>query len=137
MRRLFIASHGKLASGIASSIEILCGSSEKATFFDAYLDEKTIKQQLENFFETVKEDDQVFLLSDLYGGSVNAEMFLELKRKNTTLIAGYNLALILELIATGNQFLSEADIEELVENSRLAMKVVKEENLKAETEDFF
>ena len=39
MRKYFISSHGKLASGFKSSIDVLLGQSNNVTVFDAYLDE--------------------------------------------------------------------------------------------------
>lgn len=71
MTKFFLSSHGHLASGLASSLDILLGGHDKVTVFDAYVDEKSLNDALDAFFQTVGEDDQVILLSDMYGGSVN------------------------------------------------------------------
>ena len=98
MLRLFLSSHGHLASGMKSSVEILSGANDRLTVFDAYVNEENVKDVLDHYFETVvKPEDEVILLSDLYGGSVNQVMYLYLNRPHTTLIAGVNLALVLEL----------------------------------------
>lgn len=127
MLKIFLSSHGHMASGIKSSLDILIGNTEKITVFDAYVDERNVKDVLEGFYETVSADDEVLLLSDLYGGSVNQVMFTFLNRPNTRLVSGVNLALVLELAI--KETVSDSELEELVENSRMMMKVVKIEAL--------
>ena len=124
-----------MASGMKSSIEIFCGQNNNLTVFDAYVDEKNVSEQLDAFYRTVGEDDQVILLSDLYGGSVNQQMYMYLAKPNTMLVAGVNLALVLELTALDS--ITEEGLERLVEQSREALKVVKPEESKTEEEDFF
>lgn len=137
MLKIFLSSHGRLASGIKSSLEILLGKSENVTVFDAYLDENSVKDKLHAFYKTVKPEDQVLLLSDLYGGSVNQVMCLYLERPNTMLVAGVNLALVLEL-AVRQEPISEEELQQLIEQSRSALKLVKLDLLNNEEEnDFF
>ena len=137
MKKILLASHGHMASGIKSSMNILFGSSDNITAFDAYVDEKSIEKVIEDFYAEVKEDDQVILLSDLYGGSVNQVMFTFLNRPNTRLVSGVNLALVLELAI--KETVSDSELEELVENSRMMMKVVRMEALADdnESDEFF
>ncbi len=135
MLKIFLSSHGHFASGLKSSLDILLGNSDVVTVFDAYIDEKIVQEQLELFYETVKEDDQILLLSDLYGGSVNQVMATYLDRPNTTLVAGVNLAFVLE-VATKEK-ISEEELEIIIKQSRNALKQVKLEELGDEEEDFF
>ena len=123
MLKIFLSSHGHMASGIKSSLDILIGNTDKITVFDAYVDEKNVQDVLDNFYKTVSEDDEVLLLSDLYGGSVNQVMFTYLNRPNTRLVSGVNLALVLELAI--KETISDSELEELVETSRMMMKIVK------------
>ena len=127
MLKIFLSSHGHMASGIKSSLDILIGNTDKITVFDAYVDEKNVQDVLDNFYKTVSEDDEVLLLSDLYGGSVNQVMFTYLNRPNTRLVSGVNLALVLELAI--KETISDSELEELVETSRMIMKIVKMEAL--------
>ena len=127
MLKIFLSSHGHMASGIKSSLDILIGNTDKITVFDAYVDEKNVQDVLDNFYKTVSEDDEVLLLSDLYGGSVNQVMFTYLNRPNTRLVSGVNLALVLELAI--KEAISDSELEELVETSRMMMKIVKIEAL--------
>lgn len=134
MLRIFLSSHGHFASGLKSSLDILIGNSDVVTVFDAYIDEKTVQEQLELFYEKTKEDDQILLLSDLYGGSVNQVMATYLDRPNTTLVAGVNLAFVLE-VATKEK-ISEEELEIIIKQSRNALKQVKLEEI-GDEEDFF
>lgn len=137
MVRLFLASHGHLASGMKSSLNILLGNSNRINVFDAYIDESSVQDKLNAFFESVSSDDQVILLSDLYGGSVNQAMYTYLERPNTKLIAGVNLALVLELAIKEND-LSDDELEQLVNSSREMLQLVKfDSSENSEEEDFF
>ena len=137
MLKIFISSHGRFASGIKSSVEILMGSNPRITVFDAYVTQESVQEKLDQFYETVKEDDKVLLLSDLYGGSVNQVMYTYLPRPNTRLIAGVNLALVLELAV--KEDVSDEELEQLVEKSRTMLRIVELDKSEAvkEDEDFF
>lgn len=138
MLRLFLSSHGHLASGMKSSVEILSGSNDRLTVFDAYVNEENVKDVLDHYFETVvKPEDEVILLSDLYGGSVNQVMYLYLDRPNVSLVAGVNLALVLELAV--RESVTKEELQKLVEQSRTMLRIVEPEADTAsdEQEDFF
>ena len=72
-------------------------------------------------------DDQVILLSDMYGGSVNSIMYTFLNRPNTTLIAGVNLALVIGLVIQDRE-LTREEIEDVVRQSREAIQIVELDN---------
>lgn len=124
MTRFFLSSHGHLASGLKSSIDILLGSSSRLTVFDAYVDEDSLEARLDGFYRELDPDDQVVLMSDMYGGSVNSVMYTFLDRPNTTLIAGVNLALVIGLLVN-EETLSRESIEEVIRQSREALRVVE------------
>ena len=136
MTRFFLASHGHLASGLASSIQILTGDSSRLRVFDAYVDGRSLEEELEAFYENMEEGDQMILLSDMYGGSVNSIMYPFLTRPNTTLIAGVNLALVIGLLL-GGEPLEPDTIKMVVEQSREAIRIVELEENPAEDEELF
>ena len=137
MLRILISSHGHFASGMKSSVEILMGPNPRITVFDAYVDQDSVQEHLDEFYSTVEPDDQVLLLSDLYGGSVNQVMYTYLTKPNTTLIAGVNLALVLELAV--KEEIDPEDLEALVEQSRSMLRIVPLDTSDQEEEhdDFF
>lgn len=137
MIKLFLSSHGTFASGLKSSVDILLGGAKNLTVFDAYLDETNPQDILTDYFAGVSAEDQVVLLSDLYGGSVNNLMYQWLSRPNTFLISGVNLALVLEL-GLYTEEVTDEYLEELVESSRAAMKLVRQDTTQSdESDDFF
>ena len=118
----------------ASSLDILLGGHDRVTVFDAYVDEKSLNDALDAFFQTVGEKDQVILLSDMYGGSVNSTMYTYLDRPNTTLVAGVNLALVIGLTILEGDIIRET-LESVIEQSREAIRIVDLEKSGEEEED--
>ena len=127
MVQFFLSSHGHLASGLKSSIGVLLGGCDRLTVFDAYVDEGSLEDALNSFYREVGRDDQVILLSDMYGGSVNSIMYTFLNRPNTTLIAGVNLALVIGLVIQDRE-LTREEIEDVVRQSREAIQIVELDN---------
>lgn len=120
--RLLLGSHGHLASGMATAIEILAGPQPHLTILDAYVDQRDIDEELKAYFASVPSEETVAMLSDLYGGSVNQKMYLYLERPHTYLIAGVNLALVLELCMQSE--VSLTTLHQLTEQSRQLQRVV-------------
>lgn len=135
MLKIFISSHGHFASGIMSAAEILFGKADNVTVFDAYLDESTVQEHIDRFWETVSEGDQVFLLSDLHCGSVNQAMYQYLGRADTTVITGINLSLVLDLLSRSD--VSPEEVDEIVASSREMLHVVQAEEISESQEKFF
>lgn len=124
MVKFFLSSHGHLASGMKTSIDILLGDSSRLTVFDAYVDERSLEDELNTFYSGVGPEDQVILLSDMYGGSVNSLMYTFLNRPNTTLLTGANLALVIGLVILDGP-ISREMLQEIVNQSREALKIVE------------
>ena len=64
MLKIFLASHGRFASGIESSCGILLGGSDNMTVFDAYIDQSTVQEHLDAFFTSVSSEDEVIMCRD-------------------------------------------------------------------------
>lgn len=139
MLKIFLSSHGHFASGMQSSLQIILGKIENLTVFDAYVDESSLQEQLDAFYADVTAEDRVILVSDQYGGSVNAEMFLYTQRPDTTLVTGVNMAFMLELCT--REGITDDELESLVETSRSMLRIVGAETAEnaaaPEKDDFF
>ena len=139
MVKFLLASHGKMASGMKMSLDILLGHSENVSVYDAYVDDTNITEEFDKFFASVSDDDQVIMLADMFGGSVSNMMYTRLTRSNTFLVSGVNLALVLELVAMSacGDFTKES-LETTIANSRDALKLVELDSSEENTEeDFF
>lgn len=134
MKKIVIASHAKMAKGIQSTLELFIGSDLDVTYMSAYVeDEPTIEEQIETFFNQLKEEDQAVIFTDMFGGSVNQKMVTaSQERENVFIIAGFNLPVVIEVIF-GVEVYTPENIKELVENGKNAMQLV--ENLAMTKED--
>ena len=71
MKQILIATHGKMASGIRYTAELIVGQLAEITTIDAYVTpEDNVEEQFKEFFEKHKED-RIIVFTDLMGGSVN------------------------------------------------------------------
>lgn len=138
MTKFFLSSHGHLASGMSSSLDVLLGTHDRLTYFDAYVDERSLNDALDRFFAGVEEGDQVILLSDMYGGSVNSIMYTYLDHPNTTLVAGVNLAMVIGLVILEGDITREM-LEQIMEQSREAIRIVdlEKDEMPEDTEELF
>ncbi|HIW70428.1 MAG TPA: PTS sugar transporter subunit IIA [Candidatus Limosilactobacillus merdipullorum] len=121
--KILIATHGKLASGLQSSINILTGKGDAVKVIDAYLDDSDYTPKIDAFIDSVVDDEQAVIFTDLYGGSVNQKVVTRLLPKgkgNIFLIANSNLAIILSilLLPEGTK-LSDDKIKELIDKSTI------------------
>lgn len=122
--RIFLSSHGKMASGMADSLSIFMAVPGRLAVYDAYVDgdDTTLAERLETFYTDVKAGDQVLLLSDIYGGSVNTEMCSYLDRADTRLVTGVNLPFLLEVMA--EEDLPDERLNEIIDDGRAFLKRV-------------
>ena len=63
---MLLASHGHLASGLKSSLQILTGDASAVTAIDAYVDETDFVPTIEEFLAASEEGDETIVFTDLY-----------------------------------------------------------------------
>lgn len=118
-RKLVLASHGKLASGIKSSLELICGENTEIETLDCYLSEEFDLEKAVNELLTRYRDHELVVVTDLLGGSVNNEFLAHIQRKNFYLVAGMNLPFLIELTM---QLQIAESLSMLIETSLTAAK---------------
>ncbi|VHC23562.1 PTS sugar transporter subunit IIA [Streptococcus pyogenes] len=100
-RKFLIGSHGRLASGLQSSIDILAGMGQPLEIIDAYVDDSDYTSQIDDFIAGVAADEQGLIFTDLLGGSVNQKMVTAVMasgKDNIFLITNSNLATLLSVM---------------------------------------
>lgn len=123
MKQILIATHGKMASGIRYTAEMIAGKSEEITTIDAYVNaEDDVEKQFAEYFEAHKED-RVFVFTDLMGGSVNQKIMKYASEKNVTLITGTNLPVLIQVMLA-EEDVSVEEILEYIEDSRSELQVI-------------
>ncbi|KAF1300593.1 MULTISPECIES: PTS sugar transporter subunit IIA [Enterococcus] len=97
-RKVVLASHGKFASGILSSLELICGKNKNISALDCYLEETfdLTRSVAELIAENQK--NEIIIVTDIFGGSVNNEFLRYIENPNFYLIAGLNLPFLVELV---------------------------------------
>lgn len=137
MVHYLISAHGRMAGGIKESLNVLLGTSDCVEVFDAYVDEANVEEELKKRIEAIPQSEYLVMMSDISGGSVNQIMMHYLDRKQTFLVTGISLALVIGLTAVPREAISEEEIEALVEQSRDMMFLVKDLETTDEEEAFF
>ncbi|WP_373127984.1 PTS sugar transporter subunit IIA [Dielma fastidiosa] len=138
MIKLFFCCHGTMASGMKKSLDILIGNTENLKVFDAYVNEEQVKDHVDAFFSSCEAKDMKVLMSDIYGGSVNQILYQYADRKNTILVTGINLPLLLEIVvAANNGILTEEIVTQYVEQAKDSIKVISIENVAESNDEFF
>ena len=129
------ATHGTLATGMKSTLELLIGNTADITCLTAYVNpEDNVDEQLKVYFSEVSDEDQVIVCTDLMGGSVNQKVVPYAQKENVFLIAGFNLPLILEL-AMNEDKVTKEELLDSIEESRKNMMLVQVEIPEGKKED--
>lgn len=123
MRRILIATHGKMASGAKATVELLLGKMADITTIDAYVNpEDNPEEQMEEFFSRTA-GEQVVVLSDLQGGSVNQKLLKYTEDPKVILITGFNLAILIQIMMAPDP-ISLEELGQYIEDSRQELKLV-------------
>ena len=116
MNRILIVTHSTLAQGLYETLSFFMGKLDNVEYINAYVENNDIRTTFENKIQSYG-DDNVIVLTDIPGGSVN-QIAMELMPKyGYHLVTGTNLSMVLELALKQNE-LSNEEIKEIVDNSR-------------------
>lgn len=143
-RKFLIATHGALASGFRSSLELIAGAGDSVHILQAYLDEsKPVNEELANLFGPAGIDEkwagageEWVVFSDLLGGSITNQLVQAAAGKNVHIIAGFNLPLLLEVVLSDPEEPIEGILEAAIDRAREQLVYVnKLINLKNDSEN--
>ena len=97
--KYIIATHGYLADGYVSSIQVL---TKKNNIYavNAYVDDRDAALQLKTIIESFENQEEIIIFTDLMCGSMTQAVAPYLDRYNVRCITGINLPLILEFVLT-------------------------------------
>lgn len=123
MKQIVIISHKTMAQGMADTINFFAGNITNLHYICAYRNDKNnfpIKE-LTNLIATFEPQEQIFLLTDLLGGSVNQNCTQLIKNPRINVITGANLALALSIVLDPSDHLSAKKIVTLVNEAKEQM----------------
>ena len=117
MKQILIATHGKMASGIRYTAELIVGKMAEITTIDAYVTpEDNVEKKFEEYFAQ-HENDRIFVFTDLMGGSVNQKLLGYSQKENVTLITGTNLPVLMQVMMADDD-VTEEEIQEFIDDAR-------------------
>lgn len=123
MKQILIATHGKMASGIHYTAELIVGKMAEITTIDAYVTpEDNVEKKFEEYFAQ-HENDRIFVFTDLMGGSVNQKLLGYSQKENVTLITGTNLPVLMQVMMADDD-VTEDEIREFIDDAREELQVV-------------
>lgn len=123
MKQILIATHGKMASGILYTAEMILGKQENITAMNAYVDaDIDVEKEFDTYFQERK-GQRIIVMTDLEGGSVNQKLMqYAAKDERITLITGINLPLLIQILFAEGE-VREEEIQSFIENARKELKI--------------
>ncbi len=118
MRKYIIATHGYMAYGINTTLNMLIGEQENLTVVDAYTDE--CKDPVPEFEKIIEEnpDDDIVIMTDLFGGSVNNNAMQMIKSERVHVVTGINLAVVISIVMSDSNTSTKQVIEEAIAGAK-------------------
>ena len=135
-KKILIASHGKLAGGIQSSLNILADKGDDVEVINAYITDEDYTPQIVNFIESIGENEQGIIFTDLCG-SVNQKAVTQVataKKENIFIISNANLAIVLSILFSAEDELTEESIKNAIDEAQVTLVSTK---LSSDDEDDF
>ena len=124
-RKFLIATHGTLASGIRSSLDIIIGSMEHVFLLQAYVDENTsVETEIKQILDQVNDYDELIVFTDILGGSITNQVLQHAQRSNIHIISGFNLPLIIEIMLADTEIPIDEMIGTSIDNAKEQMVYV-------------
>lgn len=137
MRHYILASHKLLAEGFQSAVKTIVGDVANVHIISAYVESNDVATDIENCMKQIPNDDEIIVLTDIVGGSVNNEFMKYLNKREFHLISGINLALVLSIMVEIPETVSREILIEKIEDCKSAIRYCNDDVvINKEEEDF-
>lgn len=140
MIQIILASHGDLAKGMKDTLGMIIGDVSMVEAFSSYRNEEVnVREIVEKIVREKYIEADIFIFTDILGGSVNTEMMSLIKEyPKIHVISGMNLPIIISVATQANE-ISESLLQQIIEESQQGIvdcnkllnecKNIKEEDL--------
>ena len=119
VRKFLIATHGNLATGVKSTLDIIIGQTENVFLIEAYIKENEgIESDLTELLKTLAKSDELIIFTDLFGGSITNQAVRFTQGRNVHIVSGFNLALLIEVLMAETSTPAEEVIESAIQNAK-------------------
>lgn len=135
MSRVIFASHGGLSKGMKDSVSMIVGDLAKNVETYGLLPGENPEDYYQELYKQANEsNEQILVLCDIKGGSVHTALSKLAVLDNVVVFSGMNMGLALDIVLR-HAHLSEEELQEIIENARDGITMMKELN-QVENEDF-
>lgn len=135
MSRVIFASHGGLSKGMKDSVTMIVGDLTKNVETYSLLPGENPEDYYQELYKQANEsNEQILVLCDIKGGSVHTALSKLAVLDNVVVFSGMNMGLALDIVLR-HAHLSEEELQEIIENAREGITMMKELN-QVENEDF-
>lgn len=135
MSRVIFASHGGLSKGMKDSVSMIVGDLAKNVETYSLLPGENPEDYYQELYKQANEsNEQILVLCDIKGGSVHTALSKLAVLDNIVVFSGMNMGLALDIVLR-HAHLSEEELQEIIENARDGITMMKELN-QVENEDF-
>lgn len=123
-KKIVISTHGQLASGIVSALEIIVGNTEGIETICGYLTpDFNLANEIEQLMANIDFDKtELIVCTDMMGGSVNNEFMKYLGKYDFHLVTNIHLALMIDLLLSPE--INASILNEKMEDDLLKVKYV-------------
>ena len=111
-----MASHHTRAEGMRDTVCFLSGACEIYAI-SAYMDETKLEDQIQDVFSNFDATDEIFIFTDMLGGSVN-QTFYPYMKEQVHLLCGMNLPLVLAVALAPETHMTKAALTELLSQAQ-------------------
>lgn len=114
MVKLIVATHERLAEGFKKTLDYIAPNVKDLITISAYIDNEPIGELIKNKINNIDKDEQIIILTDLVGGSVNQECAKLLGEYKIKLISGVNFPLLLSIALCEKRQVTDEMIRNLI-----------------------
>ncbi|RYC51875.1 PTS sugar transporter subunit IIA [Flagellimonas olearia] len=119
MRKFLIATHGRFASGIKSSLDMIIGAQDNIFVLDAYTDnDSPIQDHLDDILKEIEIGDELVVFTDIMGGSITNQIIQRINSGNAHIVSGVNLPLLIEVILSDPNEDLQKVLNDAIENAK-------------------
>lgn len=139
MKNIILASHGNLSQGMFETVKMIVGDiANSIKVYNMYPGD-TAEDFARNLSKEIENNatDEYVILTDLFGASVCTALSKLTVYDNVTLFSGMNINIVLEVLLSYPENLTNSDKERLIETARDGIQLVQIEEFKQSDENDF
>ena len=140
MRKIVVATHGKLALGIKDTVSLIAGEKLAESIITYCLEPgmntNDYCKELEK--DILKNpDNQYLILTDIAKASVVTSLIPLVKYSNVKLLTGINMAIVLELMLAPEKTFEDNELAIILQQAKEGMSLITKADLEKKNEDNF